>query len=210
MAFVRGLVPFILRGTQRLFAVVRWLFSTESLPETAAGVRKPTPRMVGLARSLAGRDRPAGAAWSQPEAVRRRRFLSWLLSPGACPRVPISLGRHHEGFFRWVLSLEKAPEQPRPSSRRGGGCLRRVLSREQCPTAPMGFSLRGRALRHRERFSRWLLSVEKPPEHRRPPPNKGEGVVRRVLSRERCPIDRTKVLPRRRGFMSWLLAGEEL
>jgi hypothetical protein len=139
---------------KRVADFLRWLFSSERLPEAAP----PEARERGVVAMLAASDTLDVAAADRlrrqgpgflsavlatdtlpqrdapaQDVAARTGFLRRLLAPEALPRAdaPVPIQSSRTGFLKWLLSSHDLPRvepEPRP---RGRGFMRWLLSRDE-------------------------------------------------------------------------------
>jgi hypothetical protein len=139
---------------KRVADFLRWLFSSERLPEAAP----PEARERGVVAMLAASDTLDVAAADRlrrqgpgflsavlatdtlpqrdapaRDVAGRTGFLRRLLAPEALPRAdaPVPIQSSRTGFLKWLLSSHDLPRvepEPRP---RGRGFMRWLLSRDE-------------------------------------------------------------------------------
>jgi hypothetical protein len=119
------------RILKRVVGFLRWLFSSEQLPE-AAPRRQPSP------------------------SASRPGFVSTILAPETLPRIdaPAAVASPRTGFLRWLAASEQCPTGSGPVRPRRGRFFSDPLSPTALPRAPVPAPRRGPG------FLRWLLSRE--------------------------------------------------
>lgn len=162
---------------RRIAAFLRWLLSSDQLPDAPNGDDTPRPRTPGFTRWLLTGSEPLGFDVARSKAApdtralglfasdvlpeRRPRphrsdvgFLSGVLSSEICPHREPTTSPMQAGFLSYTLRQERCPETQSAGSQGHGGVLRWLASREICPTVEA--QVPGR----RRTWLRWLLSRE--------------------------------------------------
>ncbi|MHC4767173.1 MAG: hypothetical protein ACYTEI_00505 [Planctomycetota bacterium] len=166
---------------KRVADFLRWLFSSERLPEAAP----PEARERGVVAMLAASDTLDVAAADRP----RRQgpgFLSAVLATDTLPQrdAPARDVAARTGFLRRLLAPDTLPQRDAPARDVAArtGFLRRLLAPETLPQR------------------------DAPARDAAPP----TGFLNGLLSPQELPRAEPLPRPRGRGFMRWLLSRDEL
>ncbi|MHC4429079.1 MAG: hypothetical protein ACYS0D_10840 [Planctomycetota bacterium] len=121
------------RILKRVIGALRWLFSSEQLPEAAP--RRQRSRGV-IRWVLAPDDTAAARGGSQREC--RPGFVSTVLAPETLPRIdaPAAAAPPRTGFLRWLTASEQCPTGSGPARPRRGRFLSDLLSPTELPRTP--------------------------------------------------------------------------
>ena len=159
---------------------LRWVFSTESLPQAKSADD--------------GSFEPPRGFWVSVFSVEQLPKLD--LAPSRTVSEP--------GLLRWAFSGEDCPQRVGPRVARRAGLLRWVLSPERCPQSSPYPSPRHESCAGEVPLPETHPTVSAPGVHRR------KGFLFWVLSSEQCPTYPKSPPRRRTGFMAWVLGREEL